>query len=261
MRWANALRRLIAGLTAIRPPLELGERVLRFDAPHVMGILNMTPDSFSDGGKLIGDPDKAADAGFAMQVAGVSIVDVGGEIHPARRAAGLGRRRDRARRAGHRAAREERCDRASADTRKAAVMEAALAAGAHIVNDVTGLRTIRARSRSSPQAGCPVILMHTPSAGEDPHGGAVTYKGDAVGGPTIDAVVFDWLEARIAACLAAGISTVEDHRRSGHRLRQGARGRYPHPQQPRPLPGLGCATAVRREPQAHGRRAVQRRTS
>lgn len=197
--------RLVAGLTAVRPALELGERILRFDAPHVMGILNMTPDSFSDGGKLIGDPDKAADAGFAMQLAGVSIVDVGGEsTRPGAQPVWEGDEIGRVVPVVERLAKSGVI--VSADTRKAAVMEAALAAGAHIVNDVTGLTHDPRALEVVAAAGCPVILMHTPSAGEDPHGGAVTYKGDAVGGPTIDAVVFDWLEARISVCLAAGVS-------------------------------------------------------
>ena len=195
---------LIAGLTATRPALSLGDRVLRFDAPHVMGILNMTPDSFSDGGKLVGDPEKAADAGFAMQVAGVSIVDVGGEsTRPGAQPVWEGDEIARVVPVIERLAKSGAI--VSADTRKAAVMEAALAAGAQIVNDVTGLTHDPRSLEVVAAAGCPVILMHTPSAGADPHGGAVVYKGEAIGGPTIDAVVFDWLEARIAACLSAGI--------------------------------------------------------
>ena len=69
---------LMAALTTPRPALTLGDRILRFDTPQVMGILNMTPDSFSDGGKLIGGPDKAGDAGFAMQLAGAGGIDGGG---------------------------------------------------------------------------------------------------------------------------------------------------------------------------------------
>jgi len=196
---------LLAGLTAVRPALELGERVLRFDSPQVMGILNMTPDSFSDGGKLIGEPDKAADAGFAMQLAGVSIVDVGGEsTRPGAAAVWEGDEIARVVPVIERLAKSGVI--VSIDTRKAAVMEAALAAGAHIVNDVTGLTHDPRALEVVAAAGCPVILMHTPSAGEDPHGGAVKYKSDAGGGPTIDCIVHDWLEGRIATCLAAGIS-------------------------------------------------------
>src|SRR3546814_3135855 len=68
----------MARLTAERPALRLGERTLRFDQPHVMGILNMTPDSFSDGGRNM-DADAAASAAVDMAAAGASIIDIGGE--------------------------------------------------------------------------------------------------------------------------------------------------------------------------------------
>src|SRR2546421_586087 len=60
------------------PPLALGARTVRLDQPQAVGILNLTPDSFSDGGRF-GDADAAAGAGFAMAEAGAAIVDVGGE--------------------------------------------------------------------------------------------------------------------------------------------------------------------------------------
>ncbi len=195
---------LMEGFAATRPAVTLGERVLRFDTPQVMGILNMTPDSFSDGGKHVGEPDKAADSGFAMQLAGVSIVDVGGEsTRPGADAVWEGDEIGRVVPVIERLAKSGII--VSIDTRKASVMEAALAAGAGIVNDVTGLTHDPRGLEVVAAAGCPIILMHTPSAGEDPHGGAVKYKGDAMGGASIDCDVFDWLEARIAVCVAAGI--------------------------------------------------------
>ncbi|MCW2366281.1 dihydropteroate synthase [Sphingobium sp. B7D2B] len=193
------------GLTAPRAPLTLGERVIRFDTPQVMGILNMTPDSFSDGGKLIGDAERAADSGFAMQLAGASIIDVGGEsTRPGAATVWEGDEIARTVPVIERLARNGIA--VSIDTRKAAVMEAALAAGAGIVNDVTGLTHDPRGLEVVAKAGCPVILMHSPSAGDDPHGGAVKYKAGAVAGPTADMAVFDWLEARIAACLDAGMA-------------------------------------------------------
>src|SRR4051795_13474747 len=66
-------------LTAPRPPLQLGERTIRLDQPQVMGIVNATPDSFSDGGQFADAAAAAADAGAAMAAAGAAIVDVGGE--------------------------------------------------------------------------------------------------------------------------------------------------------------------------------------
>lgn len=205
---ASRAAKLIAGLTAPRPALTLGERIIRLDTPQVMGILNMTPDSFSDGGKLIGEPERAADAGFAMQLAGASIVDVGGEsTRPGAATVWEGDEITRTVPVIERLAKAGIV--VSIDTRKASVMEAALAAGAGIVNDVTGLTHDPRALEVVAAAGCPVILMHSPSAGDDPHGGALKYKAGAVGGATIDLAIYDWLEARIAACIAAGVDTAK----------------------------------------------------
>lgn len=189
---------LAANISAIRAPLMLGDRTIRFDAPQVMAILNVTPDSFSDGGKHIGDPQAAADAGFEMAAAGAALIDVGGEsTRP--RAAKVWEGDEIARIAPV----IERLAAAgvsvSVDTRKAAVMEAALTAGAKIVNDVSALAHDPRSLEVVARAGCPVILMHAPSAGDDPHDNPQGY-GDVV------ADVFDHLEARIAACEAAGIA-------------------------------------------------------
>src|SRR6476661_6754161 len=65
-------------LTAARPPLQLGERTIRLDQPQVMGIVNVTPDSFSDGGQFA-DGASAAAAGADLAAEGAAIIDVGGE--------------------------------------------------------------------------------------------------------------------------------------------------------------------------------------
>ncbi|PJG47560.1 dihydropteroate synthase [Sphingobium sp. LB126] len=194
---AERAQRLAGHISAQRQPLALGERTIRFDAPQVMAILNITPDSFSDGGRHMDDPQAAADAGFAMAAAGAALIDVGGEST-----------RPKAPRLweGDEIARVvpviERLAAAgiamSIDTRKAAVMEAALAAGAHVINDVSALLHDPRAMEVAVAAGCPVILMHAPSAGDDPHENPGGY-GDVV------ADVFDHLEARVEACLAAGI--------------------------------------------------------
>src|SRR3546814_15104358 len=76
---SDLTRALIDRIALARAPLRLGERVIRFDAPQVMGVLTMTPDSFSDGGKHLNDPSAATDAAFAMYEAGAAMIDVGGE--------------------------------------------------------------------------------------------------------------------------------------------------------------------------------------
>lgn len=198
-RQAERATLLAANISAPRLPLALGDRTIRFDAPQVMAILNVTPDSFSDGGKHTGDPQAAADAGFAMTSAGAALIDVGGEST-----------RPKAEKVweGDEIARVapviERLSASgvpvSIDTRKAAVMEAALAAGARIVNDVSALEHDPRSLEVVARAGCPVILMHAPSASDDPHANPGGY-GDVV------ADVYDHLERRIAACVAAGIAS------------------------------------------------------
>jgi dihydropteroate synthase len=166
--------------------------------PQVMGILNVTPDSFSDGGSRADDPQAAADAGFAMNLAGASIIDVGGEsTRPGADPVWEGDEIARVMPV------IEKLVLAgvpvSIDTRKAAVMEAALAGGAAIINDISALLHDPRSLDVVARAGCPVMLMHAPSTGDNPHENREGHA-DA---PT---EIFDWLEARIAACLAAGIA-------------------------------------------------------
>lgn len=188
----------LSGLAAPRTPLTHGERTIRFDTPQVMGILNMTPDSFSDGGKHFSDAEAAADAGFAMGLAGASIIDVGGEsTRPGADPVWEGDEIARVAPVIERLARSGAV--VSIDTRKAAVMEAALAAGAAIVNDVSALLHDPRAMEVVARAGCPVVLMHAPSAGQDPHVRAAPY-GDVV------AATYDFLRARIDACVAAGVA-------------------------------------------------------
>ena len=132
-----------ARLTGPRAPLAMGERQIRLDQPQVMGIVNATPDSFSDGGAYA-DAPTAAEAGARMAAAGAAIVDVGGEsTRPGAAAVWEGDEIERVApiirqlAAGGTAV--------SVDTRKATVIEAALGAGARLVNDVSAL-TVRPRS-------------------------------------------------------------------------------------------------------------------
>ncbi len=186
-----------SALRKVHAPLVLGSRTVRLDQPHVMGILNVTPDSFSDGGEFLDNPQVAAEHGAAMLEAGAAIIDVGGEsTRPGAAAVWEG---DEIKRvvptvqslAGMGAA-------ISVDTRRPAVMEAALAAGAHLINDVSALRHDPRSLAFAAGAGVPVVLMHAPGEGEDLHAGA-DYA-DVV----LD--VFDWLADRRDAAIAAGIA-------------------------------------------------------
>jgi dihydropteroate synthase len=187
--------RLHAAITAPRPALTLGDRVLRFDQPSVAAILNVTPDSFSDGGKLT-DPAAAAEAGFDLSVKGATLIDVGGES--TRPGAPLVWEGDEVKRVVPVIERLAKSGALiSVDTRKAVVMEAALAAGAAIVNDVSALLWDDRALDVVARAGCPVILMHSPDPKKGPHGGE--------GYRDVLTEVFDWLEARVAAVAAAGV--------------------------------------------------------
>ena len=127
---------------------------LQGNAPGVMGILNVTPDSFSDGG-LTRDPIAAGQAMFA---AGADIVDIGGEsTRPG--AAPVDVATECARVLPVIAALAP-LGRVSIDTRNAETMRQALAAGAAIVNDVSALSHDPDSARVVASAGCPVVLMH-----------------------------------------------------------------------------------------------------
>ena len=177
-------------------PLQGGARTIRLDQPQVMGILNVTPDSFSDGGQFMDDPEIAHAHAAAMVEAGAAIVDVGGEsTRPGAAAVWEGDELKRVVPAIERLAAMGAA--ISTDTRRPAVMEAALAAGAHIINDVSALRHDPRSLEFAARAGVPVVLMHAPGEGEDLH--ADGKYGDVV----LD--VFDWLGARRDAAIAAGI--------------------------------------------------------
>ncbi len=169
---------------------------LSIDRPRIMGILNVTPDSFSDGGRFL-----AAEAALAQARAmalGAEIIDIGGEsTRPGAEEVPVEEEIARivpviaALRAG-------RLEAAiSIDTRKAAVAEAALKAGASWVNDVTALRFDAQMAGVAARAGAPVILMHSIAT-------PATMQND----PQYDDVlldVFDALAERVAAAEAAGI--------------------------------------------------------
>jgi dihydropteroate synthase len=183
-------------LTGPRAPLQLGERTIRLDQPQVMGIVNATPDSFSDGGQFA-DPNAAAEAGADMASQGAAIVDVGGEsTRPGAKAVWEGEEIERVApiirqlTAGGAAV--------SVDTRKADVMTAALEAGARLVNDVSALTYDDRSAGMIATAGVPIILMH--------HQGKPEVMQD---NPRYDDVLVEiylWLEERIAAAEAAGIA-------------------------------------------------------
>ncbi len=125
--------------------------------PRVMGILNVTPDSFSDGGRHAGAA--AITVGLEMIAAGADIIDVGGEsTRPGANPVTPHQEQDRVLPVIKALAGAGIC--VSVDTRNAATMAAALQAGARIVNDVSGLTHDPDAAPVVAAHGCPVVLMH-----------------------------------------------------------------------------------------------------
>ncbi len=183
----------LALLTSARPAFG----GLAMERPQIMGILNVTPDSFSDGGLFL-RPEAAVMQARKM-AAGADILDIGGEsTRPG--AAEVAADDEIARTAPVIAAlRDGGLDLPiSIDTRKAAVAQAAFAAGATILNDVTALQFDPAMAGAAAALGGPVILMHSIASPE-------TMQDD----PRYDDVlldVYDALAARLAEAQAAGIA-------------------------------------------------------
>jgi dihydropteroate synthase len=175
--------------------LQCGRRRLALKHPVVMGVVNVTPDSFSDGG-MLGDTDAAVRHALQLVEEGAAIIDVGGEsTRPG--AAAVSPQSELERVIPVLQALRARTDVVlSVDTSKPEVMRAAVAAGADLINDVRGLRGAGAMEAAA-ETGAAVCLMHM-------QGEPQTMQGS----PRYDNVVtevHDFLRDRAQACEAAGI--------------------------------------------------------
>jgi len=168
---------------------------LALDRPRLMGVINVTPDSFSDGGETL-SAEAAVARARAMSAAGADILDIGGEsTRPGAAPVAEAEELSRALPVVTPLAAEGRL--VSIDTRNAVVMRAATAAGVRIVNDVSAATHDPAALAAIAESGASVVLMH---ASGDPR----TMQND----PRYDDAaldVFDYLEARVGAAIAAGI--------------------------------------------------------
>lgn len=172
-----------------RAPIEL-----RFPRPSVMGVLNITPDSFSDGGVHFGDPDAAAASARRMIEAGAAIVDLGGEsTRPGADGIPLD---EELRRVVPVLERLEGVP-VSIDTAKAEVARQALALGAELVNDVTALRGDPELAGVVADSGAYLCLMHM-------RGEPRTMQRDPSYGD-VAAEVTAFLEERLRAAVDAGV--------------------------------------------------------
>ena len=184
-------------LRKVHGPLSCGPRMIRLDQPQIMGILNVTPDSFSDGGKFLDKPDAALDHAHTMLTAGAGIIDVGGEsTRPGAAAVWEGDELKRVVPVIEQLAASGAA--ISIDSRRSMVIEAALAAGAHIVNDVSAMRHDLRTAEIVAKSGVPVVLMHAPGEAGDLHA-----DGDYA---NVVLDVFDALRNRRDAALDAGIA-------------------------------------------------------
>jgi dihydropteroate synthase len=169
---------------------------LAMDRTRIMGIVNVTPDSFSDGGSYA-NAQAAIDHGLRLADEGADILDIGGEsTRPGSDAVPLDEELARVMPVleGLRAKTKARI---SIDTRKSEVMRRAAAAGADILNDVSALTHDPKALETAAETGLPIMLMH--AQGDPKTMNDTPHYSDVV----LD--VFDFLEMRITACVAAGI--------------------------------------------------------
>lgn len=194
-------------LPATHLPPEVAERLcaprrpvagLSMDAPRIMGILNVTPDSFSDGGRY-DDEEVALEHARALAEAGADILDIGGES---------------TRPGAEEVPEDEEIDRTapviaalrdedfplpiSIDTRKALVADAAVEAGAEMLNDVSAMEFDPAMAELAAITGLPICLMHAQGLPE------TMQDAPEYGDVLLD--VYDYLEDRIALAEAQGIA-------------------------------------------------------
>ncbi len=178
-----------------QPPLDCAGKPLDLSHPQVMGVLNVTPDSFSDGGDFF-SVGAACDRALAMAEQGAAVIDLGGEsTRPGAAPVPAAQEIDRVVPVIE-ALQDTLPVPISIDTRKPEVMRAAVAAGAGLINDVGALRAPGALQAAA-ACGVPVCLMHM-------QGEPGTMQAD----PRYDDVVAEvrhFLAARVAACEAAGI--------------------------------------------------------
>ena len=170
--------------------------------PVVMGVLNLTPDSFSDGG-LWSEPDRAVRRGLEMVELGAEVIDLGAEsTRPGGGVYGGGAREVSAAEEIDRlmpvleALRGATSTPISVDTRKAAVAESALAAGADLINDISALADDELATTVA-RVGCPIVLMHSR--------GSLGSMQTGIHFDDVTAEVFSELEAAVGRAVEAGV--------------------------------------------------------
>jgi dihydropteroate synthase len=194
-RYRRASTRILTGRSRA-VELRCGDKILDLTRPVVMGVLNVTPDSFSDGGRFV-SVTAAVEQGVRMAAEGAALIDVGGEsTRPGAEPVGTAEELRRVIPVIERL-RAATAVIISVDTSKAEVMRAASAAGAGLINDVRALREPGAQD-AAVASGCAVCLVHMQG---EPRTMQV-----APGYADVVAEVRAFLAARVAASLAAGLA-------------------------------------------------------
>lgn len=195
---ADALSALLRNLA--RPPRFLAGRSCRLPLarPLIMGILNVTPDSFSDGGRFC-SVESALRRGLELAAEGADLIDVGGEsTRPGATPVSAQEEIDRVVPVIE-ALRREVALPLSVDTSKAAVASASVAAGAEFINDISGLRFDPEMAATAAATGAGLFLMHT--RGRPDQMQAETHYADLLG------EVVDYLQQGLMQAAAAGVPT------------------------------------------------------
>ncbi len=178
------------------PVLRCGAKLLDLSSPVVMGVLNVTPDSFSDGGSFVGRGEALAHAGYMLE-SGAAIIDVGGEsTRPGARPVSIQEELDRVVPVVEALVQEFQCV-VSVDTSTPEVMLAAAGVGAGLINDVRALKRPGALDAVA-SLDLPVCLMHMQGQPE------TMQKNPKYQGIEREIAVF--FAQRIDACVAAGVS-------------------------------------------------------
>jgi dihydropteroate synthase len=196
---AGELESLLARVNAVPSAWQTSRRTFSLHRPLIMGILNLTPDSFSDGGRCF-DPDLAFEKALQMEAEGADIIDIGGEsTRPGAAPVSSDEESGRIIPVIERLAGRLKCA-ISVDTWKCGVAERALTAGAEIINDISGFNFDPQMAGLAAASGAGVVLMHT--RGTPEHMQQDTVYDDLM------AEIAAGLRASLAHALEAGVSGV-----------------------------------------------------
>lgn len=226
--------------------MRLGEKT------RVMGVVNVTPDSFSDGGLYV-DPARAVERALGMLEAGAALIDLGGEsTRPGARRVSAAEEQERVLPVieGILKARPEAV--ISIDTYKAATARACLRAGAEIVNDVSGFLWDEEMAAVCAEEACGVVLMHTRGRPDE-------WRGlPALEAEAVLPLVRDGLRERLAAAAAAGVAAERVVLDPGYGFGKVMMENYPLLARQDELPGLGRPLLVGVSRKSFLRRVLER---